>query len=84
MSPTKNVVEGSDNVKVNVSVWPVLSVPDPERVSDTDGYVVSVVRLRIELHEVLTVPAMSVKAVGPMHSDALPLLILAVGVNVAV
>ena len=42
ISPTTNVVEGSDNVKVIVSVWPDLSVPDPERaIDETIGAVVS-------------------------------------------
>jgi hypothetical protein len=41
MSPTAKSVAASDNVKVIVSVWPDLSVPDPVRASDTVGEVVS-------------------------------------------
>jgi hypothetical protein len=41
MSPTAKSVAASDNVKVIVSVWPDLSVPEPVRTSDTVGEVVS-------------------------------------------
>ena len=41
MSPTAKSVAASDSVKVMVSVWPDLSVPEPVRVSDTVGARVS-------------------------------------------
>ena len=41
MSPTAKSVDASDSVKVMVSVWPDLSVPDPVRASVTVGEVVS-------------------------------------------
>jgi hypothetical protein len=41
MSPTTKSVAASDNVKVIVSVWPDLSVPEPVRASETEGAVVS-------------------------------------------
>ena len=84
ISPTTKVVEASDNVKVIVSVWPIFKAPEPVRTSDTVGTFVSIVRFSVGLQEILAVPATSVKAFGPMHSDALPLLTSAVGVNVAV
>ena len=43
MSPTAKSVAASDRVKVMVSVWPDLSVPEPVRVRDTVGAVVSIV-----------------------------------------
>ena len=42
-SPTAKLLEDSDNVNVIVSVWPLPSVPDPERVIVTVGAVVSIV-----------------------------------------
>jgi hypothetical protein len=41
MSPTAKSVAASDSVKVMVSVWPDLSVPEPVCVSDTVGTEVS-------------------------------------------
>ena len=41
MSSAAKVEDASDSVKVKVSVWPDLSVPDPVRASDTVGAVVS-------------------------------------------
>jgi hypothetical protein len=37
MSPTAKLDDASDSVKVMVSVWPDLSVPDPARVMATVG-----------------------------------------------
>ena len=40
-SPTTKSVAASESVKVMVSVWPDLSVPEPDRASDTVGASVS-------------------------------------------
>ena len=41
MSPTAKSDAASDSVKVMVSVWPDLSIPEPVRTSDTVGARVS-------------------------------------------
>ena len=41
MSPTAKSVAASDSVNVMVSVWPDLSVPEPDRARDTVGARVS-------------------------------------------
>ena len=52
MSPTAKSVAASDSVKVIVSVWPDLSVPEPVRASETVGEVVSIVTVKPEEVEV--------------------------------
>lgn len=64
MSSAAKVVDASDNVKVTVSVSPNFSVPEPARVNDTVGAVVSTLTTNAEDEVVVSVsPSIVVVAV---------------------
>ena len=83
MSPTAKSVAASDSVKVMVSVWPDLSVPDPVRASDTVGTSVSK-EIVVALEAVFEFPAVSVNVASATEIDPEPVAVLAVGVKMTV
>ena len=82
ISPTRKLVEASDNVKVSTSVLLTPNEPDAVRVIDTVGTTVSYAILNAVL-AVFPFAAASVNTPAPTEIDAVPDE-LDVGVNVAV